>query len=86
MADTSKEQAVQLAREVGTPYVNRHYPGQTSFGFTEESLMNFAKSISKLGRNHALEEAKQALLAEPVVLISKWRTADAIESLKDNTP
>ena len=30
----TKEDIIKLAREAeGTPYLNRHYPGLTSFGF-----------------------------------------------------
>ena len=44
--DMTKDDIIKLAREAeGTPYVNRHYPGVTSFGFNETTLEAFAKRV-----------------------------------------
>lgn len=73
MADISKEQAVQLAREAGFAYSWSESAG--------EALERFAQAAFKLGRNAGLEEAKD--IAEHACV---WLVASAIESLKDNTP
>ena len=42
----TKDEIIKLAREAeGTPYVNRHYPGVTSFGFNETTLLAFANLV-----------------------------------------
>ena len=42
----TKNEIIKLAREAeGTPYVNRHYPGVTSFGFNETTLLAFANLV-----------------------------------------
>ena len=47
----TKEDIIKLAREAeGTPYVNRHYPGLTSFGFNETTLAAFAKLVAEAER------------------------------------
>jgi hypothetical protein len=44
----TKEDIIRMAREAeGTPYVNRHYPGLTSFGFSETTLEAFAALVAK---------------------------------------
>lgn len=81
MADISKEQAVQLAREAG-------FAEMTSDRL-HAVIHRFAEAAYKLGRNAGLDEA--------VAEASHWQTlssshkcgfyiAAAIESLKDNTP
>ena len=43
----TKDEIIKLAREAeGTPYVNRHYPGVTSFGFNETTLLAFANLVA----------------------------------------
>lgn len=46
----TRDEIIQMAREAGTPYVNRHYPGVTSFGFTEDALQRFAALVAKAER------------------------------------
>ena len=47
----TKEDIIKLAREAeGTPYVNRHYPGVTSFGFNETTLEHFANLVAAAER------------------------------------
>ena len=47
----NKDDITQLARQAeGTPYVNRHYPGVTSFGFNETTLLAFAKLVAAAER------------------------------------
>ena len=42
----TKDDITKLARQAeGTPYVNRHYPGVTSFGFNETTLLAFANLV-----------------------------------------
>ena len=42
----TKDEIIKLARQAeGTPYVNRHYPGVTSFGFNETTLLAFANLV-----------------------------------------
>ena len=42
----TKDDIIRMAREAqGTPYVNRHYPGVTSFGSNETTLEAFAKLV-----------------------------------------
>lgn len=82
MADISKEQAVQLAREAGFAYSWSEAAG--------EALERFAQAAFKLGRNQALEEARQELQSvtctNAMVLRGVKHAAEIIESLKDNTP
>ena len=88
MADISKEQAVQLAREAG-------FSEMTSDRL-HAVIHRFAQSVHKLGRNAGLEEAKQKCKQLEVAIDGAgntyYRPADArqcvaaIESLKDNTP
>ena len=43
----TKDDITKLARQAeGTPYVNRHYPGVTSFGFNETTLLAFAELVA----------------------------------------
>ena len=43
----TKDDITKLARQAeGTPYVNRHYPGVTSFGFNETTLLTFANLVA----------------------------------------
>ena len=47
----TKDDITKLARQAeGTPYVNRHYPGVTSFGFNETTLLAFAKLVAAAER------------------------------------
>lgn len=47
----TKDDIIKLAREAqGTPYVNRHYPGVTSFGFSETALERFANLVAAAER------------------------------------
>ena len=47
----TKDEIIKLAREAeGTPYVNRHYPGVTSFGFNETTLLAFANLVAAAER------------------------------------
>ena len=47
----TKDDITTLARQAeGTPYVNRHYPGVTSFGFNETTLLAFAKLVAAAER------------------------------------
>ena len=47
----NKDDITKLARQAeGTPYVNRHYPGVTSFGFNETTLLAFAKLVAAAER------------------------------------
>ena len=62
----NKDDITKLARQAeGTPYVNRHYPGVTSFGFNETTLLAFAKLVA------AAEREACAGLAERRLLIDK---------------
>lgn len=79
----SREQAVQLAREAGlSEFIGND---RAELG---PQLQALAKAAFKLGRNQALEEAKDKVrihtLGQPLVLAEKLTSA--IESLKDNTP
>ena len=43
----TKDDIIRMARQAeGTPYVNRHYPGVTSFGFNETTLLAFTKLVA----------------------------------------
>lgn len=53
---------------------------------TQDRVCRHIRLAYKLGRKSGLDQAKQLLLAEPVDLIAKWKIAEIIESLKDNTP
>ena len=47
----NEDDIMKLARQAeGTPYVNRHYPGVTSFGFNETTLLAFAKLVAAAER------------------------------------
>ena len=92
MADISKEQAVQLARESGAVVEI----GLAPVFYTHDQIHDFAKAAYTLGRNAGLEEAKQKCKQLEVAIDGAgntyYRPADArqcvaaIESLKDNTP
>ena len=47
----TKDDIIKLARQAeGTPYVNRHYPGVTSFGFNEATLEVFTALVAAAER------------------------------------
>lgn len=46
----TRDEIIKMAREVGTPYVNRHHPGVTSFGFTEDALQRFVTAVAAAER------------------------------------
>ena len=47
----TQDDIIKLARKAqGTPYVNRHYPGLTSFGFSETTLAVFAALVAAAER------------------------------------
>jgi len=78
-----KELAVQLAlrANIKSPDLYKLTIGPTSI----DALQSFAQAVYKLGRNAALDAAKQKCMAHgkgdyPAMF------AEAIESLKDNTP
>ena len=49
-----------LAKQAnGTPYVNRHYPGETAAAFGPGALLEFVRLV----RESALEEAANACLS-----------------------
>ncbi len=50
----TQDRITELAKQAGAcKYVNRHYPGITSFGFTQDQIQRFYALV----RNDALEEA-----------------------------
>ena len=51
----TKEQVAQWAYECGTPYVNRHFPDRTSYGFNEETLLKFAQLAYEAGKSTVSE-------------------------------
>ena len=54
----TKNEIIKLAREAeGTPYVNRHYPGVTSFGFNETTLLAFANLVVAASLSSAASSA-----------------------------
>ena len=56
----NKDDITKLARQAeGTPYVNRHYPGVTSFGFNETTLLAFAKLVAAAEREACAEVCKK---------------------------
>lgn len=61
----TKEDLIAMAREAGTPYVNRHAQGETHFGFNEESLARFAKLIEARTREECIEKCKAERHGEP---------------------
>lgn len=89
MADISKEQAVQLAREAGFDIsISQGLKNPTPEVFAANVLVTseierICQAAFKLGRNSGLDAAKNVALEYP-----KYgeATAEEIESLKDNTP
>jgi len=81
----SKERVIELAREAGAPYVNRHYPGITSFGFTEDSIVAFAQAI----RNEALGDSailcfkRAAYIGNPIDSAHVMKCGESIQKLKE---
>lgn len=67
----TRDEIIKMAREVGTPYVNRHYPGVTSFGFTEDALQRFAALVAAAER-----ESRQAAQIENKALKARIACAD----------
>ena len=57
----TREQCLAWAREAGTPYVNRHYPGITSFGFTEKTLEALVLRAYAEGQKDMRERAASEL-------------------------
>ena len=58
---------IKLAREAeGTPYVNRHYPGLTSFGFNETTLAAFAKLVAEAEREACAKVCEQLTMQQEV--------------------
>jgi len=58
----NKNTIIRLAREAGgTPYVNRHFPGETAMGFGPQALQDFAQAIYRQGLEDAAKvcEANQ---------------------------
>jgi hypothetical protein len=61
----TKDDIIRMAREAqGTPYVNRHYPGLTSFGFNETTLAVFAKLVAAAEREACAEVAEEYATGE----------------------
>ena len=47
----TQDEIIKLARQAGgTPYVNRHYPGETSFAFGPKAFEAFAKLVAEKER------------------------------------
>ena len=62
----TKEQVTQWARECGTPYVNRHFPDRTSYGFDEQTLLKFAQLAYEAGKSAVSEPVQDTEMPEPV--------------------
>ena len=74
----TKEQVTQWARECGTPYVNRHFPDRTSYGFDEQTLLKFAQLAYEAGKSAVSEPvAWRPILANPIPFVTgKPRDSD----------
>lgn len=60
-----KDDIIKLARKAqGTPYVNRHYPGLTSFGFNETTLAVFANLVAASEREKCAKVAEEYATGE----------------------
>ena len=69
----TKEQVTQWARECGTPYVNRHFPDRTSYGFDEQTLLKFAQLAYEAGKSAASEPVQGVEMPEPVAWIEVFK-------------
>ena len=76
----TKEQCMEWARSTGTPYVNRHYPGITTFGFTEETLQALVLRAYTEGQKDMRERAIQACRDE-ICSVDGQLCADAVRAL-----
>ena len=76
----TKDEIIKLARQAeGTPYVNRHYPGVTSFGFNETTLLAFANLVAAAERE-ACAELCDGLDDGLVDGLAGWQHAEAIRA------
>lgn len=80
----TRDEIIQIAREAGTPYVNRHYPGVTSFGFTEHALERFAALVAEAATEEANARANKSwtLMCEKMVAAEREACAKVCEEAK----
>ena len=69
----TQDEIIKLARQAGgTPYVNRHYPGETSFAFGPKAFEAFAELVA----DKATEEANARANASWTLMCKKMVEAE----------
>jgi len=69
----TQDEIIKLARQAGgTPYVNRHYPGETSFAFGPKTFEAFAELVAE----KATEEANARANASWTLMCKKMVAAE----------